>query len=152
MRKYFVTRMHSSRMRTIRYSGRLSREFCQSSGEGGGRSAFGQGEGFLPLVQGGVCLWSGGCLPLVRGVSASGLGGVSASGPGGQVSASGQGGVCLWSGGVSASGPGGCLPPVGGVCLWSGGGVSASGPGWQVSASGPERVSARHPPPCGQNS
>ena len=32
--------------------------------------------GCLPLVKLGVCLWSGGCLPLDGGVSASGPGGV----------------------------------------------------------------------------
>ena len=81
---------------------------------------------FLPLVPGGVCLWSwgvsafgpGGCLPLV---------------PGGCLPlVPGRGGVCL--------GPEGCLPlvRVGGVCFWSWG-VSAINPG--VSAFGPRGIS-----------
>ena len=89
LKNYKTTRMHSSRMRTVRCSSRLS----------GGVSA--QGEGCLP--SGGVCLEKGGVCP--GGVSLWGvcLGG----GQPGEVSAqevSTQGVVCL----------GGCLP--GGVC------------------------------------
>ena len=133
--------MHSSRMRTVRYSSRRLGGRCLP----GGVSASGpRGEG---------------CLPLSRGVSTLI---VSTSSPG-LVSASCPGGVSTWivstssPGLVSASCPGGCVCPVGylwswggclpggslplvpgdvcqeDVCLWSWGvsvrGMSASGPG-----------------------
>ena len=100
------TSMHSSRMRTARLlpvspsmhcAGGVSTPGDAAPGGGllpgqclvlgGGMSASGPG-GCLPLVPGGVCLWSQGvgCLPLAPR-------------------------------GVSASGPGGCLPLVGGGCI-----------------------------------
>ena len=124
---FVKTRMHSSRMRTVRSSDGIL---------GGGVCSWGGS-----VLGGGVCSWGGGCLLLgeclllggvcYRGVSAPGevlLGGVSA-----------QGGL-LW----------GCL--LWGVLLL--GGVCSGGSAWGGSAPGrcgiPACTEADTPPPCGQ--
>ena len=113
--------MHSSRMRTVRSSGRLSGGMSALRGVGGlvvGVSA--PGGCLLPggyLLRGGCLLLGGVCF---RGVSA--LGGVSA--PGG-VCSWGEG--CLLPGGLSA--PTGCLLP---------------------QKASQHAVRQTPPPPCGQ--
>ena len=122
-KKFLPTRMHSSRMRTVRCSGRLP-----SSGEGG------------CLLLGGVCSGGsaprGGCLLLGGGVVCS-RGCLLPWGcllPGGgcllQWGGVGSRGVCSW--GVSASG--GCL--LLGRCLLWGGVYSRGVCSWGVSAPG----------------
>ena len=131
-KKHDTTRMHSSRMRTVRSSGRISGGVPGPGGvylvRGGvpGRGCLLWGD----LVPGG-CTWSkGGCL--LWGCTWS-QGGVP--GPGGCTWSGGvpSPGGCTWSGGVPGPGVylalGGCAP--GGVC--SSGGCTWSGN-----------------PPCGQ--
>ena len=89
-----MTRMHSSRMRTVRNSGRLSGGGCLHGG--------------CLLLGGLLC---GGCVCLL-------LGGVCSRG----VSAPGGCSLLLGEGGVSAPGGGGCVSASGGMSALDGGG------------------------------
>ena len=114
------TRMHSSRMRTVRSSGRIS----------------GGGGGVVPYLVGG-CTWFGSVYLVPGGVpgpvGVPGLGGYLVWGVPGP-------GECTWSwGGVH--GCGGCIWP--GGCTWSWGVYLVPG-----GVPGPGGVPAQVLPPC----